>query len=148
MSAVANGRTSPVAAVSARLAGKAPDTASHARFCRRVRTGADQVGRGKEVGDPQQVPRDGSPESHRAPGVSHDPDPHEALARGLPLAEALEEDEVADTTNTKHLSGMKEKYGNDKKEEQLEISMKHFASSLSKIAKKYNPSLSTINNIS
>ncbi len=52
-------------------------------------------------------------------------------------------------TNTGYPSGMKEKenyYDNDKKEE-LELSMKHFKSSLSKIAKKNNPSLSTINSI-
>ncbi len=49
--------------------------------------------------------------------------------------------------NTEHPSGMKEKYDNDKKEEELEISMKHFKSSLSKIAKKNNPSLYTINSV-
>lgn len=49
-------------------------------------------------------------------------------------------------TNTEHPSGMKEKYDNDKKEEELEISMKHFKSSLSKI-KKNNPSLYTINSV-
>src|SRR5918993_143582 len=48
-------------------------------------------------------------------------------------------------TNTEHPSGMKEKYDNDKKEEELEISMKHFKNSLSKIAKKNNPSLYAIN---
>jgi len=48
--------------------------------------------------------------------------------------------------NTEHPSGMKEKYDNDKKEE-LEISMKHFKSSLSKIAKKNTPSLYTINSV-
>jgi transitional endoplasmic reticulum ATPase len=49
-------------------------------------------------------------------------------------------------TNTEHPSGMKEKYDNDKKDEELEISMKHFKSSLSKI-KKNNPSLYTINSV-
>jgi transitional endoplasmic reticulum ATPase len=58
--------------------------------------------------------------------------------------------EEKDTTNIEHSSGIKEKYDNDKKEEeeQLEISMKHFESSLSKIAKKNNnPSLYKINSI-
>ena len=52
-------------------------------------------------------------------------------------------------TNTEPPSGMKEKYDNDKKEEEeeLEISMKHFKSSLSKIAKKNTPSLYTINSV-
>ena len=50
-------------------------------------------------------------------------------------------------TSTEHPSGMKEKYDNDKKEEELEISMKHFKSSLSKIAKKNTPSLYTINSV-
>ena len=51
-------------------------------------------------------------------------------------------------TNTEHPSGMKEeKYDNDQKEEGLEISMKHFKSSLSKIAKKNTPSLYTINSV-
>jgi transitional endoplasmic reticulum ATPase len=50
--------------------------------------------------------------------------------------------------NTENPSGMKEKYDNDKKEEEeLEISMKHFKSSLSKIAKKNTPSLYTINSV-
>ncbi|HET8857388.1 MAG TPA: CDC48 family AAA ATPase [Nitrososphaeraceae archaeon] len=58
--------------------------------------------------------------------------------------------EEKDTINIEHQSGIKEKYDNDKKEEeeQLEISMKHFESSLSKIAKKNNnPSLYKINSI-
>jgi transitional endoplasmic reticulum ATPase len=58
--------------------------------------------------------------------------------------------EEKDTTDIEHQSGIKEKYDNDKKEEeeQLEISMKHFVSSLSKIAKKNNnPSLYKINSI-
>src|SRR5688500_10527814 len=50
-------------------------------------------------------------------------------------------------TNTEPPSGMKEKYDNDKKEEELEISMKHFKSSLSKIAKKNTPSLYAINSV-
>ena len=50
-------------------------------------------------------------------------------------------------TNTEHPSGMKEKYDNDKNEEELEISMKHFKNSLSKIAKKNTPSLYTINSV-
>ena len=49
-------------------------------------------------------------------------------------------------TNTEYPSEMKEKYDNVQKEE-LEISMKHFKSSLSKIAKKNNPSLYTINSV-
>ena len=58
-----------------------------------------------------------------------------------------------DTNNTKSTSEMKKEkydYNKDKKEEdegELEISMKHFESSLRKITKKNNPSLSRINSI-
>jgi transitional endoplasmic reticulum ATPase len=55
-----------------------------------------------------------------------------------------------DTNNIEYPSSdiKKEKYEKDKKEEELEISMKHFESSLSKITKKKNPSISkTINSI-
>ena len=72
-----------------------------------------------------------------------------AAVRGYIIAkEQKPTKEEKDTTNIEHPSGIKEKYDNDKKEEQLEISMKHFESSLSKIAKKNNnPSLYKINSI-
>jgi transitional endoplasmic reticulum ATPase len=74
-----------------------------------------------------------------------------AAVRGYIIAkEQKPTKEEKDTTNIEHSSGIKEKYDNDKKEEeeQLEISMKHFESSLSKIAKKNNnPSLYKINSI-
>jgi transitional endoplasmic reticulum ATPase len=74
-----------------------------------------------------------------------------AAVRGYIIAkEQKPTKEEKDTTNIEQQSGIKEKYDNDKKEEeeQLEISMKHFESSLSKIAKKNNnPSLYKINSI-
>src|SRR5215213_633360 len=68
-----------------------------------------------------------------------------AAVREYIIAKELKSNKEKDS-NVDNPSGMKEEYDNDKKEE-LEISMKHFKSSLSKIAKKNNPSLSTISSI-
>ena len=68
-----------------------------------------------------------------------------AAVREYIIAKELKSNKEKDS-NVDNPSGMKEEYYNDKKEE-LEISMKHFKSSLSKIAKKNNPSLSTISSI-
>jgi len=68
-----------------------------------------------------------------------------AAVREYIIVKELKSNKEKDS-NVDNPSGMKEEYDNDKKEE-LEISMKHFKSSLSKIAKKNNPSLSTISSI-
>ena len=72
-----------------------------------------------------------------------------AAVREYIIAKEKKSPKEKDITNTEYPSEIKEKYDNDKKEEQqLEISMKHFEISLSKIAKKNNnPSLPKINSI-
>ncbi|HJU60125.1 MAG TPA: CDC48 family AAA ATPase [Nitrososphaeraceae archaeon] len=73
-----------------------------------------------------------------------------AAVREYIIAKELKSTKEKDTTNIEHPSGIKEKFDtNDKKDEeeqQLEIAMKNFESSLNKIAKKNNnPSLHKIN---
>ncbi|HEX2405765.1 MAG TPA: CDC48 family AAA ATPase [Nitrososphaeraceae archaeon] len=72
-----------------------------------------------------------------------------AAVREYIIAKEKKSPKEKDITNTEYPSEIKEKYDNDKKEEQqLEISMRHFEISLGKIGKKNNnPSLPKINSI-
>ena len=56
---------------------------------------ADEVGRGKEVGDAEEIACRGRAHADRVAGVAHHPDADHPLARRLPLAQSLEQDEVA-----------------------------------------------------
>ncbi len=56
---------------------------------------AGQVGRGQEVGEPEQVAHGGGADRDRVAGVHHHPDADHPLARRLAPAEPFEEDEIA-----------------------------------------------------
>ena len=56
---------------------------------------ADQVRRGEEIGDTEEVPGGGGGEGQGVPAVAHHPDAQAPLAGSLSLAEPLEKREVA-----------------------------------------------------